>query len=131
MTDNQELIRELRKLGYEAAEEGDIVKIVIDPADYIVGHPKLRADLDRLGWHRSYGWKPSRRLTPEERAEYERNTDPFPELRGAAQRQRSASCRARMAKDLPEKKARKAAAPADDMQIPGQMNIFQFLGGAV
>ena len=175
MTDNQELIRELRKLGYEAAEEGDIVKIVIDPADYIVGHPKLRADLDRLGWHRSYGWKPSRRLTPEERAEYERNTDPFPELRGAAQRQRSAakkqqhpaqcnreaaqkqqhpeqrnreavqkqqhpartgsgtaSYRARMAEDLPEKKrSRKAAAPADDMQIPGQMDIFQFLGGAV
>ncbi len=161
MTDNQELIRELRKLGYEAAEEGDIVKIVIDPADYIVGHPKLRADLDRLGWHRSYGWKPSRRLTPEERAEYERNTDPFPELRNESQRQRpaakkqqhpaqcnreaaqkqqhpartgsgTASYRARMAEDLPEKKrSRKAAAPADDMQIPGQMDIFQFLGGAV
>lgn len=146
MTDNQELIRELGKLGYTAAEKDDIVMIVIDPADYIAGHPKLRADLDRLGWHRSYGWKPSRRLTPEERAEYERNTDPFPELRGAAQRQRpaakkqqhpartgsgTASYRARMAEDLPEKKARKAAAPADDMQIPGQMDIFQFLGGAV
>lgn len=146
MTDNQELIRELRKLGYEAAEEGDIVRIVIDPADYIAGHPKLRADLDRLGWHRSYGWKPSRRLTPEEWAEYERNTDPFPELRRAVQQRSAApkqqqsartgsgtaSYRARMAEDLPEKKrSRKAAAPADDMQIPGQMDIFQFLGGAV
>ena len=49
MTDNQELIRELGKIGYDAYEDGDIVRIVIDPADYIAGHPKLRADLDGSG----------------------------------------------------------------------------------
>ena len=136
---------------------------------------KLVEQQEAAAVSRASSEKTERRIAPEERAEYERNTDPFPELRGAAQRQRSAakkqqhpaqcnreaaqkqqhpeqrnreavqkqqhpartgsgtaSYRARMAEDLPEKKrSRKAAAPADDMQIPGQMDIFQFLGGAV
>ena len=145
MTDNQELMRELAKLGYESHIKDEVVVIVISPADFVRGHKLLKADLERLGWNRSYSYTPSRPLTPEEQAEWERYIDPFPELRNDSQRQRpaakkqqhpartgsgTASYRARMAEDLPAKKtARKAAAPADDMQIPGQRDIFQFLGG--
>ena len=65
MTDNQELIKALAKLGYESyikSQPGqiDIVQIVIDPEDFISGQKKLKADLERLGWNRSYSYKPSR-----------------------------------------------------------------------
>lgn len=159
MTDDQELIRELGKLGYEAHMKDDVVQIVIDPEDFISGHRKLRADLDRLGWDRSYSYKPSRPLTPEEKEAWERNTDPFPELRSAANRQQpaarkqqhpaqsnreaaqkqqhpahgssSAAYKARMAAGAEAKKARTVSEPEGSGQIPGQMDIFQFLGGAV
>ena len=91
MTDNQELMRELAKLGYESHIKDEVVVIVISPADFVRGHKLLKADLERLGWNRSYSYTPSRPLTPEEQAEWERYTDPFPELRDAANRQRGAS----------------------------------------
>ena len=153
MTDNQELIKALAKLGYESyikSQPGqiDIVQIVIDPDDFISGQKKLKADLERLGWNRSYSYKPSRKLTPEELAEWERYTDPFPELHDAAHRQRGASSkqppltkkrsgspayRSRMAEGTPKdkKKVGSGTLPESSDEIPGQMDIFQFLGGAV
>ena len=153
MTDNQELIKALAKLGYESyikSQPGqiDIVQIVIDPEDFISGQKKLKADLERLGWNRSYSYTPSRPLTPEEQAEWERYTDPFPELRDAANRQRgaankqqhpaqsrskSAAYKARMGEETPKDKKKKGSGtlPESSDEIPGQMDIFQFLGGTV
>ena len=148
MTDNQELMRELAKLGYESHIKDEVVVIVISPADFIRGHKLLKADLDRLGWNRSYSYTPSRPLTPEERAEWERYTDPFPELRDAAKRQRgtankqqhpaqsrsrSAAYKARLGAEAPKdkKKVGSGTLPESSDEIPGQMDIFQFLGGAV
>lgn len=148
MTDNQELMRELAKLGYESHIKDEVVVIVISPADFIRGHKLLKADLDRLGWNRSYSYTPSRPLTPEEQAEWERYTDPFPELRDAANRQRgaankqqhpaqsrskSAAYKARMGEETPKDKKKKGSGTLSESsdEIPGQMDIFQFLGGAV
>ena len=148
MTDNQELMRELAKLGYESHIKDEVVVIVISPADFVRGHKLLKADLDRLGWNRSYSYKPSRPLTPEERAEWERYTDPFPELHDAANRQRGASSkqppltkkrsgssayRSRLAEETPKdkKKVGSGTLPESSDEIPGQMDIFQFLGGTV
>ena len=148
MTDNQELMRELAKLGYESHIKDEVVVIVISPADFIRGHKLLKADLDRLGWNRSYSYTPSRPLTPEEQAEWERYTDPFPELRDAANRQRgaankqqhpaqsrsrSAAYKARLGEEAPKDKKKKGSGtlPESSDEIPGQMDIFQFLGGTV
>ena len=148
MTDNQELMRELAKLGYESHIKDEVVVIVISPADFVRGHKLLKADLERLGWNRTYSYTPSRPLTPEEQAEWERYTDPFPELRDAANRQRGASSkqppltkkrsgsqayRSRMAEETPKDKKKKGSGtlPESSDEIPGQMDIFQFLGGAV
>lgn len=148
MTDNQELMRELAKLGYESYIKDEVVVIVISPADFIRGHKLLKADLERLGWNRSYSYTPSSPLTPEEQAEWERYIDPFPELRDAANRQRGASSkqppltkkrsgsqayRSRMAEETPKdkKKVGSGTPPESSDEIPGQMDIFQFLGGTV
>ncbi len=154
MTDNQELIKALAKLGYESyikSQPGqiDIVQIVIDPKDFISGQKKLKADLERLGWNRSYSYKPSRKLTPEELAEWERYTDPFPELQDAANRQRGAAnkqqgpatrkrsgspaYRSRLAEEMPKDKKTVGSGTLlqSNDEIPGQMDIFQFLGGAI
>ena len=148
MTDNQELMRELAKLGYESHIKDEVVVIVISPADFVRGHKLLKADLERLGWNRSYSYTPSRPLTPEEQAEWERYTDPFPELRDAANRQRgaankqqhpaqsrskSAAYKARMGEETPKDKKKKGSGtlPESSDEIPGQMDIFQFLGGTV
>ena len=148
MTDNQELMRELAKLGYESHIKDEVVVIVISPADFVRGHKLLKADLERLGWNRTYSYTPSRPLTPEEQAEWERYTDPFPELRDAANRQRgaankqqhpaqsrsrSAAYKARLGEEAPKdkKKVGSGTLPESSDEIPGQMDIFQFLGGAV
>lgn len=154
MTDNQELIKALAKLGYESyikSQPGqiDIVQIVIDPEDFISGQKKLKDDLERLGWNRSYSYKPSRKLTPEELAEWERYTDPVPELQDAANRQRGAAnkqqgpatrkrsgspaYRSRLAEEMPKdkKKVGSGTLLQSNDEIPGQMDIFQFLGGAI
>lgn len=149
MTDNQELMRELAKLGYESYIKDEVVVIIISPADFIRGQKLLKADLARLDWNRSYSYKPSRPLTPEERAEWERYTDPFPELRDAADRQRGAASkqhppaarkrsgspayRSRLAEETPKdkKKVGSGTLLQSNDEIPGQMDIFQFLGGAI
>ena len=149
MTDNQELMRELAKLGYESYIKDEVVVIVISPADFVRGHKLLKADLERLGWNRSYSYTPSRPLTPEEQAEWERYTDPFPELQDAANRQRdvankqqgpatrkrsgSPAYRSRLAEEAPKdkKKVGSGTLLQSNDEIPGQMDIFQSLGGAV
>ena len=148
MTDNNELMRELAKLGYESHIKDEVVVIVISPADFVRGHKLLKADLERLGWNRTYSYTPSRPLTPEEQAEWERYTDPFPELHDAANRQRGASSkqppltkkrsgsqayRSRLAEETPKdiKKVGSGTLPESSDEIPGQMDIFQFLRGAV
>lgn len=142
MTDNQELMRELGKLGYESYIKDEVVVIVISPADFIRGHKLLKADLARLGWNRSYSYTTSRPLTPEEQAEWDRYTDPFPELHDAANRQRDAASkkrsgspayRSRLAEEAPKdkKKVGSGTLLQSNDEIPGQMDIFQFLGGAV
>jgi hypothetical protein len=148
MTDNKELMRELAKRGYESHSKNEVVVIVVSPADFVRGHKLLKADLERLGWNRSYSYTPSRPLTPEEQAEWERYIDPFPELRDAANRQRGASSkqppltkkrsgsqayRSRLAEETPKdkKKVGSGTLPESSDEIPGQMDIFQFLGGTV
>ena len=86
--------------------------------------------------------------TPEELAEWERYTDPFPELQDAANRQRgaankqqhpvqrrssSAAYKARLAEETPKdkKKVGSGTLLQSNDEIPGQMDIFQFLGGAI
>ena len=148
MTDNQELMRELAKLGCESYIKDEVVVIVISPADFVRGQKLLKADLAKLGWNRSYSYKPSRPLTPEEQAEWERYTNPCPELHDAANRQRGAASkqhpaekkrsgspayRSRLAEEAPkdQKKVGSGTLLQSNDEIPGQMDIFQFLGGAV
>lgn len=71
MTD-QELMQALSKLGYksEPTEDG-LVRIYVEPADFIRGAPNLRKDLQAVGWRRSYAYRAARKLTTEESAAWD------------------------------------------------------------
>ena len=77
MTD-QELITALARLGYksEPTEDG-LVRIYVEPADFIRGAPKLRKDLQAVGWWRSYAYRAARSLTTEERKARDRFLRPL------------------------------------------------------
>lgn len=77
MTD-QELITALARLGYksEPTEDG-LVRIYVEPADFIRGAPKLKADLQAVGWRRSYAYRAARSLTTEERKARDRFLRPL------------------------------------------------------
>ena len=77
MTD-QELINALARLGYksEPAEDG-LVRIYVEPTDFIRGTPKLRNDLQTVGWRRSYAYRAARPLTTEERKAWDRFLRPL------------------------------------------------------
>ena len=77
MTD-QELITALSRLGYksEPTEDG-LVRIYVEPADFIRGAPKLRNDLQAVGWRRSYAYRAARPLTIEERKAWDRFLRPL------------------------------------------------------
>lgn len=77
MTD-QELINALARLGYksEPTEDG-LVRIYVEPADFIRGAPKLRNDLQTVGWRRSYAYRAARPLTTEERKAWDRFLRPL------------------------------------------------------
>ena len=77
MTD-QELITALARLGYksELTEDG-LVRIIVEPADFIRGAPKLKADLQAVGWKRSFSYRASRPLTTEERKAWDRFLHPL------------------------------------------------------
>ena len=77
MTD-QELMQSLARLGYksEPTEDG-LVRIYVEPADFIRGAPKLRKDLQAVGWRRSYAYRAARPLTTEERKAWGRFLRPL------------------------------------------------------
>ena len=72
MTD-QELINALARLGYksELTEDG-LVRIIVEPSDFIRGAPKLHKDLQAVGWRRSFSYRASRPLTKNEREAWDR-----------------------------------------------------------
>lgn len=50
----QELSKALSPMGYTVEDTDDVVRIVISPEDFIRGAPKLKFDLESVGWRRSY-----------------------------------------------------------------------------
>lgn len=73
----QELSKALFLMGYTVEETESVVRIVIPPADFIRGAPKLKADLQKVGWRRSYSYRASRPLTKEESAMWDRFLHPL------------------------------------------------------
>ena len=77
MTD-QELINALARLGYKSEQTEDgLVRIIVDPSDFIRGAPKLHKDLKTVGWKRSFSYRASRPLTTEERKAWDRFLRPL------------------------------------------------------
>ena len=77
MTD-QELINALARLGYKAEPTEDgLVRIIVDPSDFIRGAPRLHKDLRAVGWRRSFSYRASRPLTTEERKAWDRFLRPL------------------------------------------------------
>ena len=73
----QELTKALSPMGYTVEETESVVRIVISPADFIRGAPKLHKDLKAVGWRRSYSYRASRPLTKEESAMWDRFLHPL------------------------------------------------------
>jgi len=75
---DQELINALARLGYksEPTEDG-LVRIYVEPADFIRGAPKLRNDLQTVGWRRSYAYRAARPLTTGEQKAWDRFLHPL------------------------------------------------------
>ena len=73
----QELTKALSPMGYTVEDTEDVVRIVISPADFIRGAPKLHKDLQAVGWRRSYSYRASRPLTKEESAMWDRFLHPL------------------------------------------------------
>ena len=62
----QELSKALSPMGYTVEDTGDVVRIIVDPSDFIRGAPKLHKDLKAVGWRRSFSYRASRPLSKEE-----------------------------------------------------------------
>ena len=77
MTD-QELIAALARLGYksELTEDG-LVRIIVDPSDFVRGAPRLHKDLRAVGWRRSFSYRSSRPLSKEESEMWDRFLRPL------------------------------------------------------
>ena len=73
----QELTKALSPMGYTVEDTEDVVRIVISPADFIRGAPKLKFDLELVGWCRSYSYRASRPLTKEESEMWDRFLHPL------------------------------------------------------
>ena len=73
----QELSKALSPMGYTVEETESVVRIVIAPADFIRGAPKLKHDLQAVGWRRSYSYRTSRPLTKEESAMWDKFLHPL------------------------------------------------------
>ena len=76
----QELTKALSPMGYTVEETESVVRIVIAPADFIRGAPLLKADLKKVGWRRSYSYRPSRPLTKEESEMWDKFLHPLDHL---------------------------------------------------
>ena len=110
MHNTSELLKELRQRGFDARlDETGVVTVWIDPhkddTDSI-----NRLIKDTLKWERSYGFKYARR--PEE-----------------WDNQPKAPDRDAYAAKTQRRKNKPLQAAVDDEQLPGQMDIFDFLGG--
>ena len=73
----QELSKALSPMGYTVEDTEDVVRITIDPSDFIRGAPKLSGDLERVGWRRSYSYRSSRPLTKAEAEAWDRFLHPL------------------------------------------------------
>ena len=62
----QELTKALSPMGYTVEDTDDVVRIIVDPSDFIRGAPKLQKDLRAVGWRRSFSYRASRPLTKNE-----------------------------------------------------------------
>ena len=62
----QELTKALSSMGYTVEDTDDVVRIIVDPSDFVRGAPKLHKDLRAVGWRRSFSYRTSRPLTKEE-----------------------------------------------------------------
>lgn len=73
----QELTKALSPMGYTVEDTEDVVRIAVDPSDFIRGAPKLHKDLQAVGWRRSFSYRASRPLTKEEGEMWDRFLHPF------------------------------------------------------
>ena len=73
----QELSKALSPMGYTVEDTEDVVRIVISPADFIRGAPKLHKDLQAVGWRRSFSYRVSRPLTKSESEMWDRFLHPL------------------------------------------------------
>ena len=73
----QELSKALSPMGYTVEDTEDVVRIIVDPSDFIRGAPKLHKDLQAVGWRRSFSYRSSRPLTKEEGVMWDRFLHPL------------------------------------------------------
>jgi hypothetical protein len=73
----QELSKALSPMGYTVEDTDDVVRIIISPADFVRGAPKLKFDLESVGWRRSYSYRASRPLSKEESEMWDRFLHPL------------------------------------------------------
>lgn len=73
----QELTKALSPMGYVVEDTEDVVRITVDPSDFIRGAPKLSGDLQKVGWRRSYSYRASRPLTKAEAEAWDRFLHPL------------------------------------------------------
>jgi hypothetical protein len=73
----QELSKALSPMGYTVEDTEDVVRIIVDPSDFIRGAPKLHKDLKAVGWRRSFSYRSSRPLNKEESAMWDRFLHPL------------------------------------------------------
>jgi len=73
----QELSKALSLMGYTVEDMEDVVRIIVDPSDFIRGAPKLHKDLEKVGWRRSFSYRASRPLTKEEGEMWDRFLHPL------------------------------------------------------
>ena len=73
----QELTKALSPMGYTVEDAEGVVRIIVDPSDFIRGAPKLQKDLEKVGWRRSFSYRASRPLTKEESEMWDRFLHPL------------------------------------------------------
>ena len=73
----QELSKSLSPMGYTVEDTEDVVRIIVDPSDFIRGAPKLHKDLQAVGWRRSFSYRASRPLTKNESEMWDRFLHPL------------------------------------------------------
>ena len=73
----QELSKALSPMGYTVEDTDDVVRIIVDPSDFIRGAPKLQKDLEKVGWRRSFSYRSSRPLSKEEGEMWDRFLHPL------------------------------------------------------